>query len=370
VLHVLPCTPLQEAMLSAQNTSGSSAYRNKTLFRVNGSIDKLRACWEVMLQRHDILRTTFLQTDDSKFPFVQAVLSEWTLLWEGYDNVPDHPSTLLESVQVNEVSSLEHSPPWKIQVYRSGATAYLLLDMHHALYDANAMSNLLYEVEQLYKEQSLSTPISFRPFLDFMVSGSVEEADEHFSNQLRGFVPKPFERTDASQSESSFGTITGLLDYSHKVVESFLSRHSTTMLSLVQAMWMKTLSASQCHSDVCCGNVVSGRSVPVDGIESLVAPCFNTVPVRVDLSKHRSNLSLVKALQKINIESLPYQLAPLRRIQARAGTNGKRLFDSLVLLQQDATDLDSEIWSLEGESGVMDVSIVANDNCRALTNTT
>jgi amino acid adenylation domain-containing protein len=362
VLHVLPCTPLQEAMLSAQNTSDSSAYRNKTLFKVNGSIDKLRACWEVMLQRHDILRTTFLQTDDPKFPFVQAVLSEWTLPWGKCEDVPDHPSTLLESVQVNEIPSLENSPPWKIQVYGSGATAYLLLDMHHALYDANAMSNLLYEVEQLYKDQSLSTPVSFKPFLDFMISGSVEEADEHFSNQLRGFVPKPFGRTDASQSGSGFGTITCHLDYSHKVVESFLSRHSTTMLSLVQAMWMKTLSASQCYSDVCCGNVVSGRSVPVDSIESLVAPCFNTIPVRVDLSKHRSNLSLVKALQKTNIESLPYQLAPLRRIQARAGTNGKRLFDSLVLLQQDATDLDSEIWSLEGESGVMDVSIVANEN--------
>jgi amino acid adenylation domain-containing protein len=370
VLQVLPCTPLQEAMLSAQNTSSSSAYRNKTLFRVSGSMDKLRACWEVMLQRHDILRTTFLPTDNSKFPFVQAVLSEWTLPWVGCDDIPDHPSTLLESAQVNEAPSLENSPPWKIEVYRSGATAYLLLDMHHALYDANAMSNLLYEVEQLYKDQSLSAPVSFRPFLDFMVSGSVEEADEHFSNQLRGFVPKPFERTDVSQSESTFGTITGHLDYSHKVVESFLSRHSTTMLSLVQAMWMKTLSASQCYSDVCCGNVVSGRSVPVDGIQSLVAPCFNTIPVRVDLSKHRSNLSLVKALQKAHIESLPYQLTPLRRIQARAGTNGKRLFDSLVLLQQDTTHLDSKIWSLEGESGVMDVSIVTRGNYRALTNTT
>lgn len=358
VLQILPCTPLQEAMLSAQDTSGSSAYRNKTLFSLHGSADKLKSCWEVMLQRHDILRTVFLPTEDARFPFVQAVLSEWNLPWEERDDIPDQPSTLLDSVQAGGDPLLDHSPPWKIQMYRSESTSYLLLDMHHALYDANAMSNLLYEVEQLYKHQSLSTPVSFKPFLSFMVAADVEEADALFRDQLREFVPKPFKKIDVSLSESSFGTITGCLNYSPSIVESFLSKHSTTMLSLAQAMWMKTLSTAQSYFDVCCGNVVSGRSVPVDGIESLVAPCFNTIPVRVDLSKYRSNLNLIKALQRVNIDSLPYQLTPLRRIQAQAGTNGTRLFDSLVLLQQDTTDLDPAIWSLEGDSGVMDVSVV------------
>ncbi|KAH0233743.1 peptide synthetase, partial [Aureobasidium melanogenum] len=189
---------------------------------------------------------------------------------------------------------------------------------------------------------------------DFMVSSSVEQADEFFRDQLQEFIPKPFENLATSSPRESFGNITDRLDCSRDAVEVFLTKHSTTMLSLVQAMWAKTLSASQCHSDICFGNVVSGRSVPVDGIESLVAPCFNTIPLRADLAKHRSNLSLIKALQKANIESLPYQLTPLRRIQAQAGTNGQRLFDSLVLLQQTSTDLDTDIWALEGETGVMD----------------
>ncbi|KAH0111964.1 peptide synthetase, partial [Aureobasidium melanogenum] len=352
--QVLPCTPLQEAMLSAKDTSGSSAYRNKTLFRLHGSVDKLKACWETMLQRHSILRTTFLTTEKSKFPFVQAVLSEWTLPWEECDTVPDHPSALLESTQTDGDPLHEFLPPWKIQVYKADSTVYLLLDMHHALYDANAMSNLLLEIEQSYKDQSLSDAVSFKPFLDFMVSSSVEQADEFFRDQLQEFIPKPFENLATSSPRESFGNITDSLDCSRDAVEAFLTKHSTTMLSLVQAMWAKTLSASQCHSDICFGNVVSGRSVPVDGIESLVAPCFNTIPLRADLAKHRSNLSLIKALQKANIESLPYQLTSLRRIQAQAGTNGQRLFDSLVLLQQTSTDLDTDIWALEGETGVMD----------------
>ncbi|THX06973.1 peptide synthetase [Aureobasidium pullulans] len=355
--QVLPCTPLQEAMLSsASGPEQSSAYRNKTLFRLQGKPDKLKASWEAMMKRHGILRTTFIMTESTRFPFVQAVLSESTLPWEEFDHVPDDLSALVHDAKSSETP--EYVPPWKIQVYKSGPVIYLLLEMHHALYDANAMANLLQEVEELYEDHELPAPVSFKPFLDHMLSASLEQADEFFTAQLRNFVSKPFERMEHSQSKNGFGAVVANLGCSSKTVEEFLSKHSTTMLGLTQAMWAKALSAAQGYSDVCFGNVVSGRTVPVDGIESLVAPCFNTLPVRIDLSKHQSNLRLIKALQGGNVDALPHQLTSLRRIQGQAGTGGRRLFDSLVLLQQKPTDLNPEIWSLEHESGDMDVRIL------------
>ncbi|THY02012.1 peptide synthetase [Aureobasidium pullulans] len=355
--QVLPCTPLQEAMLSsASGPEQSSAYRNKTLFRLQGKPDKLKASWEAMMKRHGILRTTFIMTESTRFPFVQAVLSESTLPWEEFDHVPDDLSALVHDAKSSETPG--YMPPWKIQVYKSGPVIYLLLEMHHALYDANAMANLLQEVEELYEDHELPAPVSFKPFLDHMLSASLEQADDFFTAQLRNFIPKPFEKMKHSQSKNGFGAVIANIGCSSKTVEEFLSKHSTTMLGLTQAMWAKALSAAQGYSDVCFGNVVSGRTVPVDGIESLVAPCFNTLPVRIDLSKHQSNLRLIKALQGGNVDALPHQLTSLRRIQGQAGTGGRRLFDSLVLLQQKPTDLNPEIWSLEHESGDMDVRIL------------
>ncbi|THV79420.1 peptide synthetase [Aureobasidium pullulans] len=355
--QVLPCTPLQEAMLSsASGPEQSSAYRNKTLFRLQGKPDKLKASWEAMMKRHGILRTTFIMTESTRFPFVQAVLSESTLPWEEFDHVPDDLSALVHDAKSSETPG--YMPPWKIQVYKSGPVIYLLLEMHHALYDANAMANLLQEVEELYEDHELPAPVSFKPFLDHMLSASLEQADDFFTAQLRNFIPKPFEKMKHSQSKNGFGAVVANIGCSSKTVEEFLSKHSTTMLGLTQAMWAKALSAAQGYSDVCFGNVVSGRTVPVDGIESLVAPCFNTLPVRIDLSKHQSNLRLIKALQGGNVDALPHQLTSLRRIQGQAGTGGRRLFDSLVLLQQKPTDLNPEIWSLEHESGDMDVRIL------------
>jgi amino acid adenylation domain-containing protein len=355
VQHILPCTPLQEAMLSSGSALGESSYHNKTLFKVQGEVARLKECWETMMRRHGILRTTFVPTEYPQFPYLQVALSDCLLPWQEFGRIADISTTLCEVEHPREISSLDYSLPWSINIYTSGSSTYLLLDMHHALYDANALANLLREVEEIYRDRPLAEPISFKPFLDHMFSVNSDHANEYFDDQLRDFVPKPFDKL--SNSNSGFGSISEDSNISSTVVEDFLVKHSTSMLSLVQAMWVKVLSTYQSHSDVCFGNVVSGRSVPVDGVDTLVAPCFNTIPVRIDTSRFSSNLSLIKVLHKANVGVLPYQLTPLRHIQRRISGSGRRLFESLVLLQQDSTTLDGNIWSLEGESGNMDVRI-------------
>lgn len=349
VASILPCTPLQEAMLSA-SSEDPSAYRNRTLFKLSGDVEHMRVCWELMLKRHGILRTVFTSTEDCKFPFVQVVLSDFNLPWQEHQFVPKNVSALLHP---SETYYEKRVPPYELHLYRSGSVAYLLLDMHHALYDGNAMSDLLSEVEQAYKGASLPAPADFGEYLEYMVSLDTEKAEAFFNGQLAKYIPKPFQKQASTRAVNGFQVVEADLPFSLEVTEAFLKRHSASLLGLVQAAWSKVLSVSQGYADVCFGNVVSGRSLPVEGLESLIAPCFNTIPVRVDLARTKNNLALIKALQQTNVEVLPFHLTPLRRIQARSSIDGQHLFDSLVLLQHHADNLDSDIWELEGETGEM-----------------
>ena len=43
-------------------------------------------------------------------------------------------------------------------------------EMHHAMYDANAMSSLLQDIEQAHRGVSLPSPSDFAPFLGYMLS--------------------------------------------------------------------------------------------------------------------------------------------------------------------------------------------------------
>jgi amino acid adenylation domain-containing protein len=112
------------------------------------------------------------------------------------------------------------------------------------------------------------------------------------------------------------------------------------------------------ENDICFGNVVSGRSIAGDDLERLVAPCFNTLPVRVNFDFQQSNDALMRLTHTLSIDSLAHQLTPLRRIQNLVLHEGGRLFDTLVILQQPRSPLDSSIWTLEQDLGDMDLPVV------------
>lgn len=214
------------------------------------------------------------------------------------------------------------------------------------------MSILLSEIEQAYKGVKLPAPPAFSDFLDYIESADQVKADAWFEEALRKFRPKPFGRQ--STFDNAYKTVVKRLPLMDTEVNTFIKEHALSLLALSQSAWVKTLCLLQVSQDICFGNVVSGRSVPVKDVERLVAPTLNTVPIRIDTSKTRNNLDLIKKLQKVNVDMLPYQLTPLRRIQQKFAA-GQRLFDSLVLLQQPSEPLDPNIWTLEGETGEMNV---------------
>jgi len=350
VQTLLPCTPLQEAMLSASSDPRSPAYSNRMVFRLLADPAKIKDCWRKMIARHDILRTAFCSTDSANHPFVQAVINEFDLPWCEMNDCSDPKELLNASAESLPTPFDSYLPPYTLSSYQSHDAKYLVVDMHHALYDANAMSNLLSEIGQTLKGTKLSNPASFSAFLEHMLSGNAEAADRWFASHLSGLTPRSFDKRD--RSDGNFSTVSKPLPIKENEMNVFLEKHSLSLLALTQAAWAKVLSITQASEDVCFGNVVSGRTVPVSDVELLVAPCFNTVPVRTNLKKARNNIDLVKRLHQDNIDMLPYQLTSLRRIQQKVAA-GQRLFDSLVLLQQSSETLDSNIWTLEGESGEM-----------------
>jgi aryl carrier-like protein len=232
--------------------------------------------------------------------------------------------------------------------------------MHHALYDGVALSVLYDEVERLYRTDSLPPAPTFLPFLQTMVSVSVENSDMFWARALKNVVPSKLPvvelQVPPTQNEASTRRISAKLSLSW--IEINVKKHNTTLLAACHAVWASLLAERLKVSDVCFGNVVSGRTLPIQGIERLVAPCFNTIPSRLQDVHKLSYLEAFRILQTHNADSLEFQLMPLRRIQSKFSPDGTRLFDTLFILQQPTQDLDSSIWSIVEDNGVMDFPLV------------
>ncbi|PSN67429.1 hypothetical protein BS50DRAFT_525198 [Corynespora cassiicola Philippines] len=357
VEKVLPCTPLQEAMLSSTQASLKSSYYNCLVFTVNGDVAKLKESWSTVFKRHQILRTAFVTTDDPKYAYAQVVLTDRPLQWDQW-----RPGLDVALYAQGEITSLleRQEPPVRLAINQDGEPKQLLFCCHHALYDGTAISVLLEEIEHLYKDSSLPSPVAYESYLQHMMFQDLGSADKYWSTLLANHTPTFFPVVSAPATKPQGQALT-----SEKTLQTPLSEAleasqnaSTSLLSLVQATWAKLLHFYTGEDDVCFGNIVSGRALSENSLDRLVAPCFNTLPVRANFEFQVSNLNLIKSLHSINVDSLPFQLTPLRRIQAVVSGDKGHLFDTLVILQPPNKELDHSIWYLEKDLGDMDLPVV------------
>lgn len=379
VERVLPCTPLQEAMLAASELStgdegDEGAYVNRVLLDLKVGVEQVEDAWREMVKRHEILRTCFVRAGHARYAFCQVVLGGFSHESEVVD-VADAAG--VEGVMrkgVNwQAEGGEYKPPYSLTYIRVGGGMKLVLAMHHALYDGFAMEILYEEMEAWMggRGGELGEKVEFAPFLRYMTGVDGERADAHWRGLLRGFRPVSFtspekggevggvKKTEAVPRQNHVVKIAagmGLAD-----IESRLAHHDASLLSVCQAAWAALLASRTESTDVCLGSVVSGRTVPVEGLNRLVAPCFNTIPFRLRNLHRLSWLEAFRALQSQNAGAVEWQMSGLRRVQMLAGVEGGReggLFDTLVLVQTPEREMDGRVWGIEEDRGGMDFPVV------------
>ncbi|RKF63570.1 Nonribosomal peptide synthetase 2 [Erysiphe neolycopersici] len=349
VQNILPCTSLQESMLSTVEFYTESMYQNKVIFKIRGSIPKLEKCWQEMVRRHEILRTCFKKTELQKHVYVQVVLTEYDLQFG-----------IITKLSKTRPQHGMLKPPYSLDFLRTSEIEQLVLSMHHALYDAEAMSILYDEIQTLYYDRPLELPISFSHFLRFQEeSTELETADIFWTNILKSCVFPKF-KYDLKKFDSIITSQTHKLttNYSLKWIDKKCMEHETSLRSVLMAVWACILSERLEENDVCFGNVVSGRSIPIPGIERLVAPCFNTIPSRLRNIHDLSYIEAFRIFQRLNAETLPFQFTPLRRIQYKVNSSNLHIFDTILILQNPEKKLDDSIWSIVEESCFTDIPLI------------
>ncbi|KPM38002.1 Hydroxamate-type ferrichrome siderophore peptide synthetase [Neonectria ditissima] len=352
VEDVLPCMPLQEAMLSR----GQRSYYNRILLRLHVEPEVIKSYWKTMAQRHEILRTCFITTSDSQRAIAQVILKEWDIPWMNLEiREPSFDGAVQEHLKTLPDPIDSHSPPVSLALLRYRGSVFLSFICHHALYDAVAMERLLKEVEALAGGIQLPPPASYKQFLRTAIE-LPSDVEQFWLEHFYGYRPSSL--FAAMTSEMDQCTHTTSLDLPLTELQTRTRSLGTSLLAVCQASWANVLSMAYDRPDVCFGNVVSGRTLSMEGLDTLIAPCFNTIPVRADFSPNWSNIEMAKHLQKLNTKLLAYQFTPLRLIQRKVNRTGRHLFDTLLLVQKPLQDIDSKVWTLEGDSGDMDIPLV------------
>ncbi|WP_415843449.1 condensation domain-containing protein, partial [Xenorhabdus thuongxuanensis] len=111
-----------------------------------------------------------------------------------------------------------------------------------------------------------------------------------------------------------------------------------TLNVVLQFAWHKLLHSYTGDEQTIVGTTVSGRDIPVDGIESSVGLYINTLPLRVQWHKTHRVMSVLHAIQQDIAALNSHSAVSLASLQS----DGERLFHSLFVFENYPVPVASE----------------------------
>ncbi|KAI8825122.1 uncharacterized protein EV422DRAFT_246716 [Fimicolochytrium jonesii] len=358
--ELLPLLPMQAALIAQTSQSDAAVYLNHFVFELPPDTDfgALRAAWVEAGYRTPILRTGFV--NDS------AVVYKTTHF--DFCSVEElHPDVSLGEAIQHWKAELRDClkggvPPIKVALIKESNVSKMILVIHHALYDGWSLRFLLADVQRLCRRESIRQRPPFAKFCEFFCGIDLSSALAYWTAELQDISPAFFPSIGGKRLVGpDHGTQRRSL-LPVWMLNDFCKRHRVTPAALGQLVWGKLLGYYTRSHDVVFGNVVSGRNIPLDGIEDVIGPTFNTIPCRVRLPFGQSNNTVMQQLQKNNAMATPHQFCPIRDIQkALAGqTDGMALFNTLFVFQNGQTEklaAEDHLWDEIQSLAAMDYSV-------------
>ncbi|WP_162034332.1 condensation domain-containing protein, partial [Chryseobacterium potabilaquae] len=114
----------------------------------------------------------------------------------------------------------------------------------------------------------------------------------------------------------------------YTLLKNLISKEGLTVNAVLQYVWHKQLSIYSHQRTTVVGTTVSGRSLPVEGIESSVGLYINTLPLIVE-HKEGKVMDVIVNLQSSVSDLNTYSDKSLSSLQ----DNGERLFSSLFVYE-------------------------------------
>ena len=388
ISKIFPATGLQQGFIyQALSHPEDDAYRIQLIFDYQEplALDLYTQAWEYCIQQYPILRTAFNWEEE----IIQIVYRQGKLRYEQHDIshlvTQGERDEAIEQISVSDrqkAFDLTSPTLFRLHIIKQLSNYYtVILTQHHSITDGWSNPLLLTSLHRYYESLKVGSPIQ------------VEEDETYFRAQKYIFQHKAESQRYWQQLLENLDTvndISALLDepvpiHENRILErpnasrliiegstyvalkDFCQSQSITLHVFVQFIWHKLLQVYSNSNQTVVGTTVSGRNLPIDGIEHSVGLYINTLPLVIDWRKERSIIDQLQEIQQrvnaLNTHSF-VDLAQLQR-------GSERMFQTLLVFENyPVTDEIGDLSQVSLRKSVEKVdyllSIVAYDIRSAL----
>jgi amino acid adenylation domain-containing protein/non-ribosomal peptide synthase protein (TIGR01720 family) len=363
-----PCTGMQQGLLLfADRASHDGLYLTQLRMDLE-AIDpaRLRNSWQVLVRRHDILRTAFVDVGQSAL--LQAVMTDVDLPWREVDVRAAISDKATQQPDLERLLSDERAqtfdwgiaPLMRLLLVRVTDRRYCLAwTHHHALLDGWSMGLLIKELFAIYSDlaghASATTAIeSVPPYKDYIAwlrSRDHEAAASYWQGYFGGLDIAASASLPIARARVADPMDPQAKQYAQKAHAIELPAETTLQLSrlaktegvslstLMLAAWGLLQSKYNAEQEVLFGYTTSGRPAALVGVESMIGLFINSLPIRLRIEAGQSLSSWLKVIQRRQLDHEDHGFVALGDIQRHSGIRaGQALFDALVVVENFPLD--------------------------------
>ncbi|KAI5468188.1 hypothetical protein BGZ63DRAFT_419816 [Mariannaea sp. PMI_226] len=349
---VYPASPLQESLM-AMTTQSPETYVAQYTYHLHSNVglDKFQQAWADVASSLPILRTRIVYASDSGS--VQVVTRDaprWTLSCD-----------LVKFIKEDREASFTYGTPLHrfAIVNSSEESKYFVWTAHHSAFDGETVTRTFKILAQVLQGGTCHAVTPIPRFIRYLEEHTRrnegrEKTEAYWRKELENAQLTQFPEAP-SPSYRPFAD--GVLRHRFSRSEAMSSHGSRVSAAiLLRAAWALTLSSHTASNEAIMAVVLSGRDMPLIGIEDMVFPTITTVPCRVHIDREAAVVDFLSSIESQSKDMAHYAqfgLANIRRVVPGLGRN----FDPghLFLVQpggeETSTLQDVGLQSVTGDRG-------------------
>ncbi|MEJ8655376.1 amino acid adenylation domain-containing protein [Streptomyces sp. MS1.AVA.4] len=356
---------------------GSVAYNFPLVFRLRGELDldALRAALTDVSERHEVLRTRFLEQDGEPYQWIAApgeAEPEFSVADCGERELPER----IRAAQ-RRPFDLGRELPLRAEVLRVGPADHVVaLVLHHVTTDEWSDRPFLADLNAAYAARAAGRaprwaplPVQYADYTlwqDRLLEEAAERQLAYWTEALRGAPEElalPLDRPRPASPTGAGGSVRVELPAATAgALRELSAERGASMFMLFQAATAVLLHRLGAGDDIPLGAPIAGRNDTA--LDDLVGFFVNTLVLRTDLSGDPSFAELLGRVRESALEAFEHQDLPFDRVveavnPARVG--GRNPLFQVMLGYHYRPDGDPEVFGLPTEWFDMDTGMAKFD---------
>lgn len=311
IVDVFPVTDFQA--LAVTGTLMSSKWMlNYFHLEGEGALDlrKLKDVISQVVESFDILRTVFVPYGNRFFQVVLRKLQP-SFTTHDTDDLAEFTNSLQEKDREHGPRPGESYLQFVVAKKKGSDKHRIIMRLSHAQYDGVCLPKILAALQAGFRGSEIASPPPFSTYVRDSVRTTTDSHYLYWKDLMKGSsMTEVVQRRGPNYNRGNAAPVT----FKKIVKFNSLASQRITPATVIKAAWSLVLGQFAGSSDIVFGNVISGRNAAVVGVESIIGPCVNLIPVRVTFKDGWSIMDLLKHIQDQQVANMPYESLGFREI--------------------------------------------------------